>query len=306
MSQTSKASIVAIAACCLAGVGALATFSTHTPARQARATNPRPRPLVVLTLNIAHGRGEALNQALLRRGTIERNLDDVAAVLSRIQPDVAALQEADGPSIWSGRFNHVDRLAEAAGFEHMFRGSHVDGFGLDYGAALLSRTALQHRDSVRFAPSPPTPPKGFVVATVDVPAATDSKVDVVSVHLDFASARVRRRQLDRLADSLEARSRPRIVAGDFNCGWDDADRALRSFCERLQLSAFQPDVPEVDAATFPSTGQRLDWILVSPELEITDCRVLPDVVSDHRAVVAVISPAVIPSAGWRAIRPTRP
>jgi len=34
---------------------------------------------------------------------------------------------------------------------------------------------------------------------------------------------------------------------------------------------------------------RFDWILASPELAIVACKALPDVVSDHAAVVADLS-----------------
>jgi endonuclease/exonuclease/phosphatase family metal-dependent hydrolase len=40
--------------------------------------------------------------------------------------------------------------------------------------------------------------------------------------------------------------------------------------------------------TFPKTGRRLDWILVSPQLEFADHRILDDPISDHYAVVAEI------------------
>jgi endonuclease/exonuclease/phosphatase family metal-dependent hydrolase len=40
--------------------------------------------------------------------------------------------------------------------------------------------------------------------------------------------------------------------------------------------------------SFPSRGRRLDWILISPEFEFVEYRTLPDVISDHRAVVATL------------------
>lgn len=39
-------------------------------------------------------------------------------VITRENPHVVALQEADGPSFWSGKFNHVDYLARTGGYSY--------------------------------------------------------------------------------------------------------------------------------------------------------------------------------------------
>ena len=45
--------------------------------------------------------------------------------------------------------------------------------------------------------------------------------------------------------------------------------------------------------------KRLDWILVSSPLEMVEYKTLPDPISDHRAVVAVLkkSPGRVDQAG---------
>ena len=43
-----------------------------------------------------------------------------------------------------------------------------------------------------------------------------------------------------------------------------------------------------DLATYPSSGRRLDWVLISEDLEFLRHEVLPQVVSDHQAVAAII------------------
>ena len=71
-----------------------------------------------VTLNLAHGRKDAWHQALLRRATIQANLNEVARILRQEEPDVVALQEADAPSLWSGRFDHIAYLSEKAGISY--------------------------------------------------------------------------------------------------------------------------------------------------------------------------------------------
>jgi len=232
----------------------------------------RSAPLRVMTLNVAHGRGTTAHQIGQRKHAFETNLDAIARMLRREQPDVVALQEADGPSSWSGGFDHVRRLAELAGYPHRFRGRHVDTPRLSYGTALLSTRPLGDPASHRFAPSLPTPLKGLVVATV-------GDVDVVSAHLDFLREEVRRRQVADLIESLGARNRPLVLLGDFNVEWGDT---LRHLAESLDLHAYAPDSKGL--ATFED--RRIDWIFLSRGLEFVRYAVVPDVLSDHRAVVA--------------------
>ncbi len=247
--------------------------------------------LKVMTLNVAHGRKLAQHQVLLNRATIEQNLEDVAAVIQREAIDVAALQEADGPSFWSGNFNHVARVGNLVDLEYHFRGAHLAirarNSHLTYGTAILSRWPMTSASSHAFAPSPPTPKKGFVVATVSVPQL-GREVDVVSVHLDFLSWRQRKRQIQQLIDVVSGKENPLIVLGDMNCGWGRRNGSLRDLASHLKLHTHRPTAK---IATFPARRprRRIDWIFVSEELEILQYRSLPDHVSDHLGVVAEVA-----------------
>jgi len=253
----------------------------------------RPRPsgassntLRVMTLNLAHGRKDGANQILQSTRRIRSNLNEIAPVLVKAGPDVVALQEADGPSIWSGAFSHVQHVAEKAEFRYCVRGEHVKGMKLSYGTALLSMLPLRAPVSRTFAPSPPTFSKGFVLATVAWPGEQGRQAHVVSVHLDYSRKSVRRSQARELLEYLAPREQPAIIMGDFNCDWLTTDSALRLLADGLGLKAHEPDAPA--PATFPFSGKRLDWILISPDLEFVRHEVLPDVVSDHLPVLAEI------------------
>ena len=108
-------------------------------------------------------------------------------MLRHERADLVALQEADGPSAWSGNFDHVATLAEETSLGFSFRGDHnpFDFFGqtLSSGTALVSRLPLERPAPTAFAANW-RDTKGFVVATVELPG-TGPEVDVVSVHLDF-------------------------------------------------------------------------------------------------------------------------
>jgi endonuclease/exonuclease/phosphatase family metal-dependent hydrolase len=251
-----------------------------------RAERPVRTTVKLITLNLAHGRKDGWHQALQSGATIRSNLDEVAECLRRQQPDVVALQEADGPSLWSGGFDHVAHLAETAGCAHHVRGEHVKGMKLSYGTALLSRQPLTDSASTTFAPSPPTFAKGFVVGTVAWPGKPEMQFDVISVHLDFARGSVRKDQVQRLVEELSQRNRPRIILGDFNCQWEEADGPLRMLAGQLDLCPCRPDA--TDLPTFPTSQKRLDWVLASPQFEFVEYQTLSETLSDHRAVVAVL------------------
>jgi endonuclease/exonuclease/phosphatase family metal-dependent hydrolase len=238
----------------------------------------------LVTWNVAHGRADAFHQALLPREQVERNLGRIAEVLRHEGPDLVALQEADGPSVWSGNFDHVSHLAEETSLGYSFRGDHnpFDQLGdLSSGTALVSRLPLAESLSQPFAANW-RDTKGFVVAAVELPESGHT-IDVVSLHLDFLNAGERREQVLAVAKALEGRDRPLVVLGDMNCA--GSAEAIRLFEEMLGVRPYRPELAE---PTFPAgaPARRIDWILISDELEFTGYRTLEPRLSDHLGVVA--------------------
>jgi endonuclease/exonuclease/phosphatase family metal-dependent hydrolase len=267
----------------------------------------------LLTLNVAHGRKLATHQALLSPATVRRNLEEIATLLRDSRADVVALQEADGPSAWSGNFDHVETLTRLADHSCCFRGDH-NAFNLGRaralasGTALLSRFPLRDQRSLRFDSSW-RDTKGFVMATVAVPAWQGLELDVMSLHLEPFNPVIRRQQVRQIADAVGRRQRPLVVLGDFNCSWSEEARQLRPLALELGLRPYQP---HRSAPTYPSRRpwRRLDWILVSTELEFAAYRTLPNPVSDHLGVVADLVPraarvsrGAAEAAGWRTSEP---
>ena len=245
--------------------------------------------LKVLTLNIAHGRKDAFNQMFLGKATIGHNLDDIVALIARTRPDIVALQEADGPSRWSGSFDHVATIAGKAGYPWIVRGSHAENWLHDYGTALLSRQPFTQTTILSFTSTPPTPTKGLVLGQIAVqpdPASPARLVDAVSLHLDFSRARARNRQIAEVRTFLASRKQPVIILGDFNSDWFSDHSVVTQLAAECGLHTYRPMAN--DLGTYRSGSRRFDWILLSQELQFVDYRVLADEVSDHSAVVADI------------------
>lgn len=281
-------SLVSLQACAVADlrtVPAVQTFGIFDEV-QVQPVSTADSGLTVMTLNMAHGRGDGFHQLLQMTDTTLGNLDAIAVMLNREQPDVVALQEADGPSFWSGNFNHVAYLAERSPYSWAVNGRQVNGAGLAYGTALLSSFELQQPQAVTFDPSLAMIRKGFVVSTIDWPGKPGVKVDIVSVHLDFSSESTRRQQARELIAVMRDRGHPMIVMGDLNTDWQNEGSTVRLIAGELGLKAHSPDLQGLE--TFPLSGKRLDWILLSGGLEFGSYRVVSDVLSDHRGVVAKV------------------
>ncbi len=259
-----------------------------------RRLDPTPLPskpedgLRLITLNIAHGRKRVPHQTLVPRDRAHRNLREVGSLVEGLGSDIVALQEADGPSPWSGNFDHVEIVAAQARLGAHYRGDHnpfsIAGRSLASGTALLSRWPLTRPRSVRFDSSWRCT-KGFVVATVAVPAWQGVVVDVVSVHLDPLAPWKRRQQVGDMVDFLRDRDRPLVVLGDLNCCWRREPATMNLLSGELGLCCH---APERLKPTYPAyrPRRRLDWILASEVLAFSCHRRLPAKLSDHLGVMA--------------------
>ncbi|MCP4594393.1 MAG: hypothetical protein GY842_26990 [bacterium] len=248
--------------------------------------------LTIATLNLAHGRGVSANpigQVGLAREQIEGNLSAVADVLRREAAHVVCLQEADTASTWSGGFDHVAFLADAADYPHHYLGLHVDvrrlGVELRYGTALLSQLALADAESHAFRVEP-TDTKGCASAGVDF---SGRPVRIVSLHLDFKSAANRRRQARAVIERFRAVDIPLVIAGDFNSRWESPGSAVRMIAEALHLRVHNPEDAAHNTYPAPAPNRRIDWILISNELEVRSHRSWTDQVSDHLGVTTELT-----------------
>lgn len=245
--------------------------------------------LRLLTLNMAHGRKDSINQLFLTGNSIRSNLDDMARFLVRTDADVVALQEADGPSYWSGRFDHVGYLASASGYPWNVRSDHERGRYINFGTGLLSKVPFKEVLSHDFPESPPTLRKGFTLGQIQWQFAPDkpfTAIDVLSVHLDFSRRSVREVQIEDILTILEKRDHPVILMGDFNSEWLGTESAIQRLVASGEVRVYKPASDQL--GTYRSGKKRLDWVLLSKELEFINYEVLPDIVSDHQAVLVEV------------------
>ncbi len=240
--------------------------------------------LRVATLNLAHGRKDSFNQLFVLEDTFKENLGDITNVLSDYRPHVVALQEADADSRWSGGFDHVEYLASAAGYPWRTHESNAESWLFSYGTALLSALPLSESIKHTFESSPPTLDKGFVLAQIDWPygdGKKSRKLDILSVHLDFSRQSVREKQVKEMIEILSVRMNPTIIMGDFNSEWLAETSVIQELATKSRFTTYRPE--STDYNTYKD--KRLDWILITKDIEFIHYQVLPDTLSDHAMVV---------------------
>lgn len=241
--------------------------------------------LNVMTLNIGHGRGAGLHQLVQSRNKITRNAEKIAEVIERERIDITALQEVDGPGFWNGGLDLIEHIAEISGYPHGIWTKNVETAALSYGTAILSDAVYSHAESYTFKARPFILPKGFTVGLFRISEETGRHVCVVSVHLAPVLPAMRRIQADILISSIRDLDYPIIIAGDFNCGYSDGS-AVKYISDELNLKVWEPHSREL--GTHSPGNRRLDWIMISEELEFAEYKVLEDDLSDHKALKAVI------------------
>ena len=278
--------LIASLLACSTGPGAVDSSPQVLDVRAGENTaTPAQSPILrIATLNIAHGRGESLNQMLVTNSTIENNLAAIADFLQQQGIHIAALQEVDAPSHWSGNMDQAGFIARRAGYPWWVQASHASLGIADYGTAVLSTLPIHEAMQVDFPPSPPTAQKGFTLAQIqwqpDEQAAV--AIDVISIHMDFSRKSVRRQQLEKLDLLLRERRNPLILMGDFNSEYL-ASRLMESAAEdERHLHTWAGG----ESPHFSYKKKRLDWIIVSGDLEFVDYTTASEPLSDHKAVIA--------------------
>jgi len=252
--------------CLLAGAGAMA--------------KEKGRVLRVLSYNIHYGQGT----------DGEYDVERLARVIERVQPDLVGLQEVDVGVRRSGRVHQARRLGEFTGMAVRYGPTqHYQG-GL-YGNAVLSRlpvldVAIHPLPYSESTPEKTTYPRGAVAVTVRTPDG--GSLRFVSTHFQHNVAEDRvaeAKAINRLfADADDGP--PTVLAGDLNATPDSEPLAILK--ERWAISddgALAPTAPAGEPRS------RIDYVLHRPadRFRLVESRVIDEAVaSDHRPVLAVL------------------
>jgi endonuclease/exonuclease/phosphatase family metal-dependent hydrolase len=169
---------------------------------------PPPRPpdgaVRIVSYNIRAGLG---------------GLEEIAAEIERLAPDVVALQEIERGVARSMQVDQPALLAERLGMQQAFAGSVVSRLHGDHGVAVLSRFPLRDAQALPLPQGGGRWPRVALAVTVEAPAGP---FRMVSIHLSrpegwpLSLTGTRLRQVETLLDAIESETLPVAVAGDFN------------------------------------------------------------------------------------------
>lgn len=249
------------------------------------------RAFTLTNYNIAHGRGQD--------GVVD--LTRTAGVLADSGATVMTLQEVDRH--WSARSDHQD---QAAVLGDLLDVDHVYGANLDrppvtpgdpnrqYGTATLGGyPILQHRNTLLPKADESEEQRGLLEVQLDIDGV---RTWVLNTHLQHTTVAAREVQVAAILERVAQLDGPVILTGDLNAEPGDPELAplWRVFDDAWDLAG------EGDGFTFRSTApeKRIDYILVTPGIDVTRAEVPSTEASDHLPVVAdlVVSPS---SAGQR-------
>ena len=102
--------------------------------------------------------------------------------------------------------------------------------------------------------------------------------------LDFSRQSVRDAQIGEMLEILSTRTNPTIIMGDFNSEWLAETSVIKELAEKSRFITYKPEAANCNSYK----DKRLDWILISKDMEFASYQVLPDNLSDHAMIIADI------------------
>jgi endonuclease/exonuclease/phosphatase family metal-dependent hydrolase len=213
------------------------------------------------------------------------HLAAIASELARWRADVILLQEVDRGRLWSGRIDMPALLADRLGMAWTFGANVRRSATNQYGTAILSRYPIESSSNLPLPAPPGTQQRGLLRATIDVGG---TRMSVYVTHLENSSPDARVQQIDAIAPVLRADPRPKMLGGDFNSVSTSPVMATA----RRVLSDTWTAVGSGSGLTAPGGNPRvrIDYLLYGggsgADLTPLQARVIPSLVSDHRALRA--------------------
>jgi endonuclease/exonuclease/phosphatase family metal-dependent hydrolase len=196
------------------------------------------------------------------------DLNRIAAVIARKNPDLVALQEIDKNCARSGNQDIAAELGRLLGMQHRFA-KFMEYQGGEYGMAVLSRLPII--DTLRFELPDGAEPRCALAVRVQVESLR-SPLLFVGIHNDWTKQSYRLQQVTTLLESLDEQDDPIILAGDFNAERTNESMAL------LEKAGWKiVEKRDHERNTFPSEKP-------SVEIDFFVIRNLPEAIINHEVI----------------------
>jgi len=227
-------------------------------------------PLSVMTYN--------LNNGFNTKGKLD--IDEIANVIESNRPDIVALQEVSRGWVVNGRLDMLEWLSYRLHMPYVF-GPTADPY---WGNAILSRYPIVAYSRENLPPPELVIRRGFTVALIDL--GNDQQIKVIATQFDNVEwgTEIHQQQAQTIIDFWGGLG-DTILLGDFS-----AQAPSQAVGKLYQANLKDSTMGWKAANTYPSNNpkERIDYILISPDLSASDVGVLSSTASDHLPVVAGI------------------
>lgn len=253
-------------------------------------------PLTILTYNLLHANASDEHPWSQRRPTMTR-------LLNELGPSLIGTQEGLDRQL-TEITDTLDRPYRRVGTSRL--GSTED----EYSAILVDEDRFEVGAVAEqwISTTPDVPgsiswghhPRMFTAVDL-VERSTGTSMLMINTHLDYWSLVARRHGAEAISEHVRtyAEGRPVVLTGDFNTGAHQSAAYQRLIATPLadvfDVAAHPgPERPSYnDHQPPPDRGPRIDWILVSPDVVVDDCRVVTQDIdglygSDHLPIEATI------------------
>jgi endonuclease/exonuclease/phosphatase family metal-dependent hydrolase len=235
--------------------------------------------LKVMTYNVHHCNPPGKSK------TGDIDIDTIASVLRKQNPDLVALQEIDDHTNRSGAFNEAEEIAKRLNMHYYF-GKAIDFDGGGYGVAILSKYPLSEVNTFSLPSAPGWNGERRVLATAKISLSNGKTILFGSTHLEAYNRENRDLQIKEINRIAARESLPFIVGGDFNSVPEsNAIKTLDSMFTRTCVSNCPFTIPEMNPK------ETIDYIAFLPKDEfiVNEHNVIDEkYASDHLPVIAVL------------------
>lgn len=241
----------------------------------AQAVFTKPVVVKVLSFNILHG--------ATAKGDF--NLEVLADVIKKCDPDLVALQEVDYKTKRASGYDLATELGWRTKMAPLF-GKAMSFDGGEYGVGIMSKTSIINSRLVALPHSPANEPRAALeISTV---LTSGDTICFVGTHLDHQNDSPDRLwQVETINQVFGANNYPTLLAGDMN---DVPGSKTISNLEKVWQSSYDKTNPQ---PTWPSDKPKvkIDYVMRRPasQWRLVSTRVIRNVVaSDHCAYLVIL------------------
>jgi endonuclease/exonuclease/phosphatase family metal-dependent hydrolase len=235
--------------------------------------------VTVLTYNIHHANPPSKPDLI--------DIDAIAGVIKKQNPDVVALQEVDVHTRRSGiNLNEAEEIARLTGMKAYFARA-IDYDSGEYGVAILSKLPVRDFANTSLPTDDITKGEHRTLATAKVDLPNGKQFVFACTHLDAQHTDVNRQlQIKKILEVLQQESLPVVIAGDLNATPNsDVIKQLDSYFKRSCVGDCPFTIPETNP------NKTIDYIAFAPAAAfrvVSHLVVDESYASDHRPVKAVL------------------